>query len=198
MADFTELYWANTDKSNLPAYRALRRRRQFPGQLGPERKKSFWGGWDQTNPLGTVPIRQNYVDVDTWKVTLTHELFVSVEHELMQDFGVSLSYSWKRMGRFSWTQAYYPQAFYPTLDNHIRSKDDYEVGGTVPTSLVDPATGKTYDPGEAAGRSWYVLKNNPEYAPHLLHQDGDDGPRPRRRLLGHSTSFSTNACPTSG
>ncbi len=58
----------------------------------------------------------------------------------------------------SWTQSYYPLAFYPTLNDHVRSKDDYEIGGNVPATLVNPATGQTYDPGEAAGRPWYVLK----------------------------------------
>jgi hypothetical protein len=163
MADYTELYWADTSKSNLPAYRAFDDAGNFQGNWTRE-KETFWTGWDQTNPLG-LSNPTNYVDIDTWKVSLTHELFISVEHELMQDFGVSLSYSWKRMGRFSWNQGYYPQEFYPTLDNHVRSNADYEVGGTVPSQLVNPATGQAYDPGEAAGKSWYVLKNVPETLP---------------------------------
>jgi hypothetical protein len=83
----------------------------------------------------------------------------------MQDFGVSLSYTWKRMGRMSWNQAYYPLEFYPTLNDHVRSKDDYEVGSYIPSTLIDPSTGKTYDPGAAAGRPWYVLKVGAETLP---------------------------------
>jgi hypothetical protein len=162
-ADFTELFWANADKSSLPAYRLFDDAGNFQGNWERE-YGSYWGGFDLSNPGGTVPSK-TYVDLDTWKVSLTHELFISVEHELMQDFGVSLSYSWKRMGQMSWTQAYYPLAFYPTQADHIRSNTDYEVGGKVPSSLVDPATGKTYDPGEAAGKSWYVLKNNVDTLP---------------------------------
>jgi hypothetical protein len=48
--------------------------------------------------------------------------------------------------------------FFPTLNNHLRSQADYELGGTIPSVLTDPATGKTVDPRQAAGQPWYVLK----------------------------------------
>jgi hypothetical protein len=163
MADWTELYWADTSKTSRPVYRLWDDAGNFQGNLTRE-ETAYWGGWDQSNPLGTVPSK-TYVDLDTWKVNLSHEIYVSVEHELMQDFGVSLSYSWKRMGRFSWNQNYYPLAFYPTLEDHVRSVSDYEVGGKIPATLVNPATGQTYDPGEAAGKSWYVLKNQANTLP---------------------------------
>ncbi|HSQ79238.1 MAG TPA: hypothetical protein VLN41_01460, partial [Candidatus Bathyarchaeia archaeon] len=90
------------------------------------------------------------VDLNNWKTDLTHEFNISIEHELAQDFGISLSFNWKRMGRFSWTLDYYPE-----LD-HVRSKDDYIVGGYVPETLTN-GEGASFPTGDAGGRPWYVL-----------------------------------------
>jgi hypothetical protein len=53
------------------------------------------------------------------------------------------------------------------LNNHIRSKDDYVVAGTVP-DFIDPDNagegpldGAPISTADAAGRNWYVLKNDP-------------------------------------
>ncbi len=66
------------------------------------------------------------VDLANWNTDLTHEFNVSIEHELFQDFGLSLSFNYKRMGRYSWTLDYYPGT------DHVLSKNDYVVAGTVP------------------------------------------------------------------
>jgi len=153
--DLNELYWQDIDSTNYDFYRLFDDDGNFQGNLTRE-YGSFWGGWDQSNPTGLVDSKSYYRD--DWKPSQTHEAFVSVEHEIIQDFGASLSFTWKRMGRYSWGLSYYPLAFYPTLEDHVRSKDDYETLRNVPTTLVNPATGQTYDPGEAAGRPWYTLK----------------------------------------
>ena len=163
MADYTELYWQNVEDATYPFYRLFDDDGNFQGDLTRE-YGSFWGGWDQSNPAGLVKSK-SYVDTDTWKPSATHEAFASVEHEIVQDFGVSLSFTWKRMGQYSWNQAYYPLEFYPTLNDHVRNTNDYETLRNVPATLVDPATGKTYDPGEAAGRPWYTLKIGAETLP---------------------------------
>ena len=175
LADYTELYWQDISNPVWPFYRLFDDDGNFQGNLereyGNSYKKGskyiiegFWFGWDQSNPSGTTKSNY-YIDTDTWKPSQTHELFASIEHEIRQDFGVSLSFTWNRMGRYSWDRPYYPLEFYPTLSDHVRSKDDYETLRNVPSTLVDPVTGKTYDPGEAAGRPWYVLKAGPETLP---------------------------------
>lgn len=159
-AQLNELYWASYATSTRPVYRAFNDDGSFAGNW--TREKGYnWNGWDPDNPMALTK-SASYIDIDNWKTSLTHEVFLSIEREIIQDFGVSLSYTWKRMGRYSWSLSYYPAEFYPTLNNHLRNVSDYELGGTIPNQLVDPATGKTLDPKEAAGKPWYVLKYLPE------------------------------------
>jgi hypothetical protein len=159
-ADLNELYWASYASSQRPVYRAFNDDGSFAGNMTREFGYN-WSGWDNSNPQG-LSTPTSYIDLDKWKTNLTHEVFLSVEREIMQDFGVSLSYTWKRMGRYSWNLAYYPEAKFPGLNNHMRNQDDYMLAGNVPSVLTDPATGKTLDPREAAGKPWYVLKYLPE------------------------------------
>jgi hypothetical protein len=157
-----ELYWADYSKSSRPAYRLFDDDGNFQGNWARE-FGLHWSGWDINNPGGLSP-SASYCDFDNWSPSKTHELFFSLEREIIQDFGVSLSYSWRKMGNYSWSPNYYPEEYFPGLNNHLRSQDDYELGGTVPDTLVNPATGETWDPKEAKGKPWYVLKNIPETA----------------------------------
>ncbi len=162
-AGYQELYWADYSKSTRPVYRAFDDAGNFQGNMARE-YGLMWSGWDLANPAGLSP-PTSYL-ADDWKVSLTHEVLVSLEREIIQDFGVSLSYSWKRMGRNSWALNYYPETYnnlpaFPGLNNHVRNKDDYMVAGTIPDKLTTP-DGRTFDPGEAKGKPWYLLKNLPE------------------------------------
>jgi len=150
--DFNELYWRNMSVTARTLYPVFDADGNFVGNYDSE-AGNHWDGWTLGKVLDNPEAR---VDADNWKQGQTHEAFVSVEHEIFQDFGASLSFSWKRMGRFSWDRDYYPLDVYPTLNDHIRTKDDYVVGGYVPATLINPANGQTYDPGDAAGRPWYV------------------------------------------
>jgi hypothetical protein len=155
-ASLNELYWASYASTARPVYRAFNDDGSFAGNW--TREKGYnWNGWLENDPLA-ISKSATYIDLDNWKTSLTHEFFISVEREIMQDFGASASFSWRRMGRYSWTLAYYPQEFFATLNNHLRSKDDYQLAGYIPTVLTDPATGATLDPKQAAGKPWYVLK----------------------------------------
>lgn len=157
----SELYWADYSKTSRPVYRAFDDSGNFQGNWA--REKGYnWSGWDINNPAG-LSSPTAYYDPN-WTPSKTQELFFSLEREIIQDFGVSLSYTWRKMGNFSWSPAYYPEAYFPGQGNHIRTKDDYEVGGTIPSALVDPATGTSYDTKQAAGQPWYVLKNIPNTA----------------------------------
>ena len=70
---------------------------------------------------------------------------------------MTAGFTWKRMGRFSWTNSYYPAT------GHIRNRDDYVDRRDRPAITLSRcrATGATYDPGEAAGKPWYVLATTP-------------------------------------
>lgn len=146
VATWDELYWASYDSARTP-YHAFDTGGVFVGNTDREYGYMYSGC-----TLGQTELEASHTSVDLadWKTDLTHEFNISVEHELAQDFGISLSFNWKRMGRFSWTQDYYP-----ALD-HVRSKDDYIVAGTVPDTLTN-GEGGSFPTGDAAGRPWYVL-----------------------------------------
>jgi Carboxypeptidase regulatory-like domain len=151
VATWDELYWASYNSSRTP-YHAFDTGGAFVGNVDREYGYMYSGC-----TLGQTDLAASHtsVDLDNWKTDLTHEFNISVEHEIFQDFGVSLSFNYKRMGRFSWTLDYYPEI------DHIRSKDDYIVAGTVPT-MLDNGEGQTFPTGDAAGRPWYVLTGEAE------------------------------------
>jgi len=157
IATWDELYWASYDSVRSP-YHAFDVNGVFVGDTVRENGYMYVG-----TTLGSTALEasRQLIDLPNWKVDLTHEVNISVEREIMQNFGVSLSFNWKRMGRFSWSPAYYPVGYdpaNPTLD-HLRSKDDYVPAGTVPQTLT--GGGQTFDTGEAANRPWYVLTDAP-------------------------------------
>jgi hypothetical protein len=149
VATWDELYWAVWNSARTP-YHAFDAAGNFVGDVEDANGLMYWG-----TELGSTELMPSHysIDLDTWQTDLTHEFNISVEREIMKDFAVSLGFNYKDMGRFSWTVDYYPE-----LD-HVRSKDDYVIGGTVPTTLT--GGGQSFDPGEAAGRPWYVLNDGP-------------------------------------
>ena len=152
VATFDELYWASKDSVRTP-YHAFDAAGAFVGNTARETGYMYSGfTWGSTS----LESSRSLVDLANWKTDLTHEVNISIEREIIQNFGLSLSFTWKKMNRFSWSPDYYPD-----LD-HLRSKADYVVAGTVPDTLTDIYTGDTFDPGEAAGKPWYVLTDAPE------------------------------------
>ena len=150
VATFDELYWAAYNTARTP-YHAFDPSGVFVGDTDRENGYMYWG-----TTLGSTalePSRQ-LIDLENWKVSLTHEVNISIEREIMPNFGVSLGFNWKRMGRFAWSPAYYPDL------EHVRSKDDYVIAGTVPSTLT--GGGQTFETGQAAGKNWYVLADTPE------------------------------------
>jgi hypothetical protein len=155
----SELYWAMYNSARTP-YRCFDDSGNFVGNY-PREYGLMWGGWDSANPTG-LSSPTSYIAPD-WKASYTHEFYVSVEREILQDFGASLSYSWRRYQTFNRGDTYYPDEKYPALvaagyHNYRRTKDSYMVAGTIPDQLIAP-DGTAYDMKEAAGKQWYVLNN---------------------------------------
>jgi hypothetical protein len=151
VATFDELYWAAFSGSR-PVYHAFDTSGVF---VGNEAREYGYMYSDCTLRATDLEDSHQSIDLSNWKTDLTHEVNFSIEHEVFHDFGLSLSFNWKRMGRYSWTLDYYPEL------NHIRSKDDYVIAGYVPSTLTN-GLGQSFDPGEAAGLPWYVLTADPE------------------------------------
>ena len=159
MMHWDELYWYDPTKANRPVYKPFDANGNFIDANMARQKGYTWSGFDWDNKDALIPSYTTY-DFDNWKVSLTHEASISIEQELMKDFGVSLGYSYRRYGRYSWSRSWYPADKFPGISepNHIRNKNDYMIGGYVPDKLVKP-DGTTFDPKQAKGRPWYVLKN---------------------------------------
>ena len=163
-----ELYWTNTETGIEELYNPFDSGGAF---IGDEEREygSYWGGFTWGSEALTKPT--SFIDLANWKTDLTHEVNVSLEREIFQNFGASLSFYWKRMGRFSYTNSYYPSDpagtpnDAPDLSDHIRNADDYYIAGYVPDTLYKPGPDATYgtaddiavDPGDAAGKPWYQL-----------------------------------------
>lgn len=153
VATMDELYWAANVSARTP-YHAFDEAGAFVGDAARENGLMYTGfTWGST----ALQDSRSLIDLENWKTSMTHEVNLSIEREIFADFGVSLGFNWKRMGRFSWSPSYYPAT------DHLRSKDDYLIAGYIPNTLVD-GNGNSLDPGEAAGLPWYLLKGGAEGA----------------------------------
>ena len=179
-ASLDELYWADSTQSHEPLYLPFDGAGNFVGNYENE-YGTMWSGFTWGSEVLTKPT--SYIDLANFKTDLTHELNLSLERELFQNFGLSASVYWKRHGRYSWTNNYYPADpantpndapvyTYDLGDNHVRTQDDYYIAGYVPDVLYMPgpdglmgtiddinydADNIAVDPGAAAGRPWYAL-----------------------------------------
>jgi hypothetical protein len=175
-ASLDELFWTNTSTGIENLYNPFDEGGAFVGDQVREYSR-YWSGFTWGSSALTKPTA--YIDLANFKTDLTHEVNLSVERELFQNFGVSASVYWKRMGRFSWTRDYYPSDpantpnDAPNMADHIRDQGDYYIAGYVPdelrTSGPDGIFGNADDvfisSGPAAGRPWYNLigpSTNPE------------------------------------
>lgn len=163
-----ELFWTDTTAGHEPLYRPFNDAGTFVGDNVDE-YGSYFGGFTWGSTTLTKPT--SYIDLANFKTDLTHEVNLSIEREIFQNFGVSLSGYWKRMGRYSWSRAYYPSDpantpnDAPNMSDHIRVQEDYYIAGYVPDTLYKPGTDLVYgtsddiavDPGAAAGLPWYAL-----------------------------------------
>jgi hypothetical protein len=145
VATWDELYWASYTSARTP-YHAYDTEGAFVGNV--DRENGYMYSDCILGQSDLTPSRLS-VDLANWHTSLIHEFNFSVEHELFQDFGLSLSFNYKRMGRYSWTLDYYPGT------DHVLSKNDYIVAGTVPGTLTN-GEGGSFPTGEAANKNWYV------------------------------------------
>jgi hypothetical protein len=61
---------------------------------------NYWGGFDITDPS---KIEKSINQLGSYKVPRTHEVIVGLDRELMPNFGVSASFTWRRFYNFNWT-----------------------------------------------------------------------------------------------
>ena len=183
-----ELFWTDVTSVASTPYRVFDDAGNFIGNTARE-LNSYWGG---TLTLGGQELSPSTTSVDTstWKPTQTHEFNVSIDREIFKDFGVNANVTYKFTDRYSWTQAYYPAAAFPTLSdpNHLRNKNDYIIVGYVP-DVNTTTTGVTFDPGEAKGRPYYNLINADYTGPTSYSRTVMMDPARKNTFLGGELVF---------
>ena len=153
--DLNELYWAEYQGSRK-VYKAFKPDGSFAvtDAMAQRERGLMWSGWDWENPDQLI---DPYDVLDpAWKNSRDYDFLASIGREIFTDFYVGLDFTYRWNSRQHWWLNYYPET------GHARSKDDYMVWGQVPASLTDPDTGETISTDEAAGRNWYVLKDEPD------------------------------------
>ncbi|MEZ5316608.1 MAG: carboxypeptidase regulatory-like domain-containing protein [Vicinamibacterales bacterium] len=83
---YSYVYWAGTDTNGN-------------NRLDPSEFTTFQGtyGFDPENPLGGNPDK-----IGKYKTPKTHEVLLGAEHELMPNFGVTGTFTWRKYTDFNW------------------------------------------------------------------------------------------------
>jgi hypothetical protein len=127
-----------------------------------------YGGVDPTNPAAGVNF--NSVDADV-KAPKTHEFIVGLDRELMPNFGVSASMTWRRFNDLIWTG--YDPALLVTVYPLIGvTRADYQVEGTVQGNVEGIGNYRRdyYAPNEASlpAGNGVEFRNRPDYHQQYL------------------------------
>jgi len=110
----------------------------------------MWSGFDIDNPQQTTAPRYTVDDVGPMR---THEAILTLERELLPDFGVALDFSYRYFYNFSWYKMWDG-----TTDASIESQAEYsQAVGTIPATVGGNST------DEAAGLPYYLRKAGVPY-----------------------------------
>jgi len=105
----------------------------------------MYAGYDPLNPTDLDYTTQVYT-FDKKSSSKTQELIISLERELLPDFGAAAIFSMRKFTDWeNWV------SYYPDTGEMIDSPDWYVSAGTIPATVGGHST------GGAAGRNWYVL-----------------------------------------
>jgi hypothetical protein len=127
-----------------------------------------YGGVDPANPAAGVNF--NSVDPDV-KAPKTHEFIIGLDRELMPNFGVSASLSWRRFTDVFWSG--YDPALQVTVYPLIGvTRADYEIEGTAQGNVSGIGNYRRdyYAPNEASlpAGNGVELRNRPDYHQQYL------------------------------
>jgi hypothetical protein len=120
----------------------------------------YWG----FTPYSTSAGPTNYIVDPKAGSSHTWELLFSIDHELLQDFSVSLQASYRRYDHFSWDVPYYADGALGdySIDgqNVILSPTAYDPVGTIPSDITyidDFGNPQTVNLGAGPGNTYYLL-----------------------------------------
>jgi hypothetical protein len=98
MVDFSELYWHTI--ANYAAYRVFDDAGNFLGDWN-DASGTFWGGYDYQNPSKASLDFDDTVDPDV-NGRKTTEVLLTLEHELLPDFGIGITGVYRNTNNYSW------------------------------------------------------------------------------------------------
>jgi hypothetical protein len=142
LVDVTELYWQYVGDYSL--HQVFDSNGNIIANI-PAAEWWSWGGFDPSNPQKTG--KPQYTLDPSVGSYLIDEVIVSIEREVLPDFGVALDFTYRRLHDYNW------ELQWDGSDkNTIRSQDDYTQVGTIPANLgTQPAK-------DAAGKPYYLRK----------------------------------------
>jgi Carboxypeptidase regulatory-like domain len=150
VADMNELYWANNDASRT-LYPIFDAAGTFKGNWD-EAYGLMWAGYDPLNP--TQPDDTPYYTYDSdWSSDKTYEAIVTLEREIIPDFGVGLDFTWRKYSNF-----WYNWPYNTTLGGELITRADY-----IESPNAIPGNVSGVDTGDAAGRHIYVWREGVSY-----------------------------------
>ena len=153
MVDVDELYW--TYPGNYTPSRVFNDGGTFIGDAN-EGDGWMYGGYDISNPQASSA--PQYTLADDYPSRLTSEVIVTLEKEIMADFGAAIDFTYRKNSQFGWDINWDPDT------GEKASKAEYVQAGTVPTSIPG------YDLGEGAGKPYYLLAEGIGYRYYLYSE----------------------------
>ena len=132
--------------------------------------------WSGFTPYSSATQPSAYTVDPNATSSRTWELMATIDHELMPDFSLGLSFTYRKYNHFSWDANYYTNGPFGdyTINGQsvIQGPSSYAVAGQVPTSITytdDNGNTQTVNLGQGGGRDYYLPL--PEYTgtPYLIH-----------------------------
>ncbi len=136
-----------------------------------------WGGF---TPGNSTPGASAYTVDPNATSSRTYELMFTIDHEIINNFSVGLSASWRRYNHFSWDDAYYangPYGDYSINGQNVALGPNASLpAGTLPDSITYTKNGQTYtvNMGAGPGKEYFLLDpayTGTPYAYHTLNSN---------------------------
>ncbi|MBA7483863.1 hypothetical protein ES707_19380 [subsurface metagenome] len=137
--DLNELYW-NYPGAKAPV-RAFDDSGSFIGDPSAG-EGNMYGGYDINNPQASSASRDTLTD--DYPSRLTSEAIITLEKEIMADFGAAIDFTYRKNSEFGWYINWNPST------GEKASQAEYVQAGNVPGSLPG------LDLGEGAGKPYYL------------------------------------------
>lgn len=160
MADVTELYWTYPgDYSLHPVFDSSGNViTNVPDCEGWD--YGGWGGYDYYNPQKTGAPRYT-LDSNVGTPTVLESIF-TLEREVLPNLSVALDFTYRRLDHYNWDLEWNPET------GEKQNQGEYIKVGTIPATVGPHST------GDAAGKPYYLKKEDVPYRYYLYRESQPD------------------------